>query len=179
MCIKYEAKKILKDPENPDNMVVPLTAFTGTAAYNIDGMPLHGALRFPSKITKTYETLNDDKLNTLRAKLHNLKILVIDEISMVSPRIFCYIHGRLQQIHNAKRPEDYFGDVSLLAVGDLYQLKPVRANMICLKDKREELAWELWKQFQRMELSEVMRQKDDATCANLLNHLRTKRKKTD
>ena len=170
-CIEYEATKLLQNPENPDDITVLLTSFTGTAAHNIGGMTLHSALRFPTKLKNTYEALNDEKLNSLRAQFHSLKILIIDVISMASPRMLCYVHGRLQQIQNSRRPDDFFRNVSILAVGDIYQLKPVKSNLMCVEDKKESLAWELWSQFEYVELTQVMRQKDDLIFANPLNEL--------
>ena len=48
-------------------------------------------------------------------------MLVIVEFSMVGANILLEIHKRLQQIKGVS----VFGGVSILAVGDLYQLPPV------------------------------------------------------
>ena len=129
-CFSYEAQKILKDTENPSCPTVLLTAFTGTAAFNIGSMTLHNALKLPVPLRNTYEPLADDKLTSLRSQLHKLTILVIDEISMVSQLHLSYIHGRLQQLHNIRTPKAIFGNVSILAVGDFYQLKPVSGKNV-------------------------------------------------
>ena len=63
-------------------------------------------------------------MNTLRAKLSKLVLLIIDEVSMVGANMLLEIHKRLQQI-KAVLPHVMFGGVSILAVGDLYQLPPV------------------------------------------------------
>ena len=66
----------------PEDVVVLLTAPTGVAAFNIQGMTLHSALLLGT--TKfSSQPLTHDKLNTLRMKLANLQLLIIDEISMV------------------------------------------------------------------------------------------------
>ena len=66
--------------------------------------------------------LTQDYLNTIRARLKKLKTVFIDEISMVGSGMFTFLNARLQQIMGAK---ELFGGISLITVGDLFQLKPV------------------------------------------------------
>ena len=63
-----------------------------------------------------------DYLNTIRARLKKLKRVFIDEISMVGSGMFTFLNARLQQIMGTK---ELFGGISLITVGDLFQLKPV------------------------------------------------------
>ena len=51
-------------------------------------------------------------------------LLIIDEVSMVGCNMLLEIHKRLQQIKGVS-DDAVFGGVSILAVGDLYQLPPV------------------------------------------------------
>ncbi len=51
-------------------------------------------------------------------------LLIIDEVSLVGSNMLLEIHKRLQQIKGVS-PDTMFGGVSILAVGDLYQLPPV------------------------------------------------------
>ena len=62
------------------------------------------------------------QLNTMHAHYHDLKVLIIDEISMVGRGMLNFINLRLKEIKGSTKS---FGDVSVLAVGDLYQLKPI------------------------------------------------------
>ena len=65
----------------PEDVIALLTAPTGSAAFNIVGMTLHsGLLLGTSKVSSA--PLTQDKLNTLRLKLSNLQLLIIDEVSM-------------------------------------------------------------------------------------------------
>ena len=106
----------------PD-VIVLLTAPTGdVASFNIQGMTLHSALLLPTS-KFSYQLLSQDKLNTLRTKLSNLQLLIIDEVSMVGSNMLLQIHKRLQQL-KGKGDETIFGDVSILAVRDLFQLQP-------------------------------------------------------
>ena len=65
-----------------------------------------------------------------------------------------------------------FGGLSIITVGDLFQLKPVFDQWIFenSKDGYTTLATNLWERyFQMFELSEVMRQREDKDFAEILN----------
>ncbi|XP_078596399.1 uncharacterized protein LOC144873191 isoform X1 [Branchiostoma floridae x Branchiostoma japonicum] len=172
-CIYYEATRLLgKAQENPDKVSVLLTAPTGTAAFNIGGSTVHHAFHLMC-VTKTYQPLSESTLNTLRAQYESLKIVIVDEVSMVDMKLMSSIHGRLGQLTQS-RSSAIFGNVSILAVGDMYQIPPVRGQSLY----RGKDFIDLWNPiFEVVELEEIMRQKDDAAFANLLNRMRVKRKK--
>ena len=103
----------------PDDVIVLLSAPTGVAAFNIGGMTLHSALMLGRSKFGEYQSLSHDKANTLRLKLSKLKLLIIDEVSMVECNMLLDIRERLNEI--LVQPDDVlFGNVSILAVGDLY-----------------------------------------------------------
>lgn len=81
-----------------------------------------------------------------------------------------YVNGRLRQI---KQTGDYslFGKVSL-AVGDFYQLLPVKGTPLYADTKGVNL-WE--NNFEIAELTEVVRQQD-VSFAETLNRLRVRKK---
>lgn len=58
----------------------------------------------------------------MRVKFRRLKIICIDEISMVGNKMFNFINLRLQALFARNT---LFGGFSVLAIGDLFQLKPV------------------------------------------------------
>ena len=157
--------------ENPDDIRILLCAPTGKAAYNIGGVTLHNAFQIqPNKGLN--QTLSCDIRNTLQMKYRNLSIIMIDEISMVGNKMLSLLNTRLQAI---KGNHKLFGGVSIIAIGDFYQLKPVFDGWIFedLNKGISALAPNLWKDlFQMHELTEIMRQKDDIEFANLLNRLR-------
>uniref|UniRef100_A0AAZ1XLP7 ATP-dependent DNA helicase n=1 Tax=Oreochromis aureus TaxID=47969 RepID=A0AAZ1XLP7_OREAU len=102
----------------------------------------------------------------------NAEIIVIDEISMVSKPLFAYVDARLKQIKGTQRP---FGGMSVLAVGDFYQLPPVRQSKpLCVYDPEQIDLWQ--EHFQMITLTEIMRQKDDVAFAEMLNRIRVKEK---
>ena len=158
--------------ENPDDVTVIKVAPTGKAAYNINGNTVHSAFQIPANRGWEYCSLDSDRLNTIRSKLRNLRLVFIDEVSMVGSGMFNFLNLRLQQILGNKMP---FGGVSLVTVGDLFQLQPVFDRWIFENDKSSysPLAINLWQTyFQMYELHQIMRQKEDKFFAELLNRLR-------
>ncbi|XP_063442041.1 uncharacterized protein LOC134722357 [Mytilus trossulus] len=178
-CIQYEATRILaQTTNNPDDLTVLLTAPTGTAAFNIHGLTIHSALGIFKSLSPDHATLSEDKINSLRSKLEHLQILIIDEISMVNKKLLFFVHERLRQVK--KRPDNcLFGGVSIIAVGDFYQLPPVRTKRVdkLYVDDPSNPSNQLWNGlFEIAELDEIMRQREDGMFAELLNRLRVKQK---
>ena len=133
---------------------------------------MYSAFKIPANRGFDYCALDSDRLNTIRTQLTNLKVIFIDEISMVGSSMFNFLNLRLQQIMGTKEP---FGGVSLITVGDLFQLKPVFDKWIFENSKSgySALASNIWTQdFTLFELTDIMRQKDDRQFAELLNRLR-------
>lgn len=91
------------------------------AAANIDGVTIHSIFAIPVQSRKQdYQQLSNEILAVMRNEFRRLKILVIDEISMVGHDTLMYVHRRLQDIMGTTDPDEYFGDVSVFAVGNLY-----------------------------------------------------------
>ena len=173
-AVHYEASRILsKNATSPDSVSVLLAAFTGTAAFNIGGNTLHHLFSLPKFMSLPYEPLKEQNLSEMRVQLGDLEILVIDEVSMVYKRLLYYVHERLVQIKKCKDP---FGGVSVIAVGDFYQLPPVKQR----KDERlykDNVLYPIdyWLElFKLVELTEIMRQRKDMSFAVALNVLRTR-----
>ena len=58
--------------------------------------------------------------------MHNVTLVIIDEVSMVSNVTLLYIHLRLTEIFQTQEVEDgWFGKRNMLFLGDLLQLPPV------------------------------------------------------
>ena len=77
---------------------VLMLAHTGKAAYNIQGNTIHSALAIPAcQSLKNYKSLDSSRLNTLRSQIGRLKLIFIDEISMVGNNMFTVqIYNRLK-----------------------------------------------------------------------------------
>lgn len=158
--------------QDPENIRIIICAPTGKAAYNVHGMTIHKAFHILPNRNKTYTSLTCEKLNTLQVKYRDLKVVIIDEISMVGNSLFNFINLRLQEIKKCKLP---FGGVHLIVVGDLFQLQPALDGWIFqnLNTEYGPLADNLWqKYFSLYELTQIMRQQNDLPFANLLNRLR-------
>ena len=84
----------LKDGENPDDKRILLCAYIGLAAFNISGQTICSA--FHKTIYNGTNHLSADELKTFRNKHRHLKVVIIDEISMVGNMSF--IDTRLQQL---------------------------------------------------------------------------------
>ncbi len=99
-----------------------LLAPTGKAAYLIKGNTIDSALAIPaSQSLKNYKPLDSCRLNTLRCELGALKLILLDEISMVGNSMFTIqLNSHLKDLKGSK--ED-FGGVSIITLGDLLQLK--------------------------------------------------------
>ena len=157
---------------DPDDVSVIKVAPTGKAAFNIRGNTLHSAFKIPANRGFNYCTLDRDRLNTIRSQLEKLQVIFIDEISMVGSGMFNFLDLRLQQIMCTKEP---FGGLSVITVGDLFQLKPVFDHWIFenSSESYNTLASNLWQQyFQMFELPQVMRQREDEDFAEILNRIR-------
>ena len=175
-CIQHQAQKAFAPlTESADDITVLLVAQTGTAAFNISGQTINSAFKINPKSPKDYRPLGEESVNTLRAKFQHLQLLIIDEISMVSATMLSYIHGRLQQIKGT-HGSAWFGNISVLAVGDFHQLPPISPpRPLCFP--HPEILKDLWNpRFQIVELTEIMRQRDDAVFAQMLNRLRVRTK---
>ena len=158
---------------NPDTTKVLLTAPTGKAAHNIHGMTLHSAFALPvTEFGGEMPNLSSSVLNTLRSKLLCLKLIIIDEISMVGSRIFSQINHRLKAISDTSLD---FGGVSIICVGYFHQLRPVKDSYVFQVPSGSEsndvlVGPYLWEKFSFVELNEIMRQKDDQKFAMALNN---------
>ena len=110
--------------------VCVVTAPTGLAAFNVGGVTIHRLLQLPIEHegkTAGYWKLGKDALKIMRSSLSQLRLLIIDEISMVSSLNLAYIHLRLDEIFDR---DEWFGGVNILFVGDILQLPPVNGGAV-------------------------------------------------
>lgn len=108
--------------QSPENFrtQVAITATTGFAADAINGVTLHSAcgLQLGELDAVVYAS---------RRKVKNFfeqtRILIIDEISMLSPDYFLKLDSVARQVRKA--PGVPFGGIQVVGLGDFYQLPPV------------------------------------------------------
>ncbi|XP_074097725.1 uncharacterized protein LOC141526586 [Cotesia typhae] len=147
--------------------------YQGKAAFGIKGTTLHAAFILPYNQCSTELTpLSSGSRNTLYAKLKDLSLIIIDEISMVGSRMIQQVDSRLKQIFQTSKP---FGGVSVIVFGDFNQLAPVGDSYIfeahAMDLYGDIIGNPLWNLFKSYELTEIMRQKNDIKFAKALNNL--------
>jgi len=150
--------------------IIPtIVASTGIAASHLQGQTIHSffSLGIRDVIDDYYiESLLEKKY--LQTRFSKLKVLLIDEISMVSPEIFSSIDKILRAFKENDIP---FGGVQTILSGDFFQLPPISK---VLKDKR--FAWQSqsWKE---LELKTCYLQKkfrqDDNVLISILDEIRS------
>ncbi|CAB4027407.1 ATP-dependent DNA helicase PIF1, partial [Paramuricea clavata] len=109
----------------------------------------------------------------MRLSLAELKLIIIDKISVVSNMGLLHIHQRLKEIFVTPNSQ-LFAGISVLVFGDFFQLPPIRRTTTFLNYKND--AFKLyppWHVFKMAELTQIMRQKDDLAFTQLLNRVRT------
>lgn len=100
-----------------------ITAPTGIAASHIGGMTLHSFFGIGIRDTLTqYDIENLTEKKYIWERMKNLKVLVIDEISMLSPNLLNSIDAVLKTFKFSSEP---FGGVQTILVGDFFQLPPI------------------------------------------------------
>lgn len=140
---------------------IGLTSTTGTSAIIIGGNTLHSFLGIglgTDNIDAIYRKISSNKYK--RTAWKTLDILIIDEISMLSPELFDKLEALAKRIRMSTEP---FGGIQLILSGDLLQLPCVNNQNFCIDSKS-------WKQCiqHTIYLKEIMRQKDKffQTCLN-------------
>jgi ATP-dependent exoDNAse (exonuclease V) alpha subunit len=141
------------------------TSTTGSSAFLIGGRTIHSFLGIGLG-TKTAQELAKSvmmKNKQVYQRLKIIKMLVIDEISMLDVELFDKISEFLSIIR--KNPEP-FGGLQLIFCGDFCQIPPVKGTY-CFKS-------EIWKKMniKKIILKTLIRQEDDIEFQEILEALR-------
>ena len=103
----------------------PVAAFTGVAAFNVDGVTIHSLFRLLLGNADD-RALSPDQVQSLQDKLKDVQYLILDEISMLGSTMLTKIHERLAVAFPAATDRGLpFGGRSLIMIGDFAQLPPV------------------------------------------------------
>ena len=99
-------------PMNPGKPTVLL----GVAAINIDGTITNTALAIPKSTGDVLPAMSDQKRTQMRLSLCELKVTILDEISMVGNTTLLHIHQRLKEIFDINNSQLLLVSVLLLLV---------------------------------------------------------------
>lgn len=148
------------------NKKLHVTATTGIAAVNINGVTLHSWANFGIEsipLNEIIKNMFSARGTYVRKKLQNAEMLAIDEVSMLSKTTFEMLDELLKRVRGN---EDPFGGLQLILFGDFFQLPPVKDTCFCFES-------EIWQDanIKIVELKETFRQKDDKFL-KLLNNIR-------
>ena len=159
--------------DDPDCPHVVLSSFTGAAAANINGQTLHSLFGF--KFGTKFVSLSDQKRDETRCRFRNLKVVIVDEISLVSADLFYNFDLKLREIMQVSEP---FGGLAIFLFGDLFQLRPPKGSYVFEepKDREHSVVFQLrnlWQEFTVVILEENHRQGEDKIYADVLNRVRT------
>ena len=142
-----------------DQLIVLITAPTGSAAFQIGGSTIHSAflLHDNYKSKPSWE-----KRSKMQLKLEYMMLSITDEISMVGFKQFQSLNQIMCTLKGTT--DGNWGDIYVLAVGDLYQLPPVGQCPIYMSPQTVHtlngIAPNGWEKMQLHELTQSMRQKD-------------------
>ena len=111
---------LMKLNDHPAKPRVVICAFTGKAASLIGGITVHSAFAFINN-SKSHDPLGAERLAELRNSMSELKLIIIDEISMIGADMLYQIHMRLCEVLQYDVAE-LFANVGIVLVGDLLQV---------------------------------------------------------
>ena len=110
-----------------------ITASTGIAATHIGGMTIHSwsGLGVLNQLTPyDLDTISSNR--KVMERVGNAKVLIIDEISMLSAQLLVFIDAVCREVRKGMpHAEDPFGGLQTILVGDFFQLPPVVSNLEC------------------------------------------------
>ena len=87
-------------------------------------MTVHSALKFPV----THDFYSPDRClsaktkEQLRSRYENVRLVVIDEVSMLSGQQLVILHERLTELFADNNPDSIFGGKIVIFCGDLFQV---------------------------------------------------------
>ena len=159
--------------DDPNCPYVLKLAFTGNAASIIKGQTLHSAFQFP--FGNNLISLSDKTRDLRRKQLQNLRVLLIDEVSLIKSDLLYQLYFRLQK--DIFQNSLDFGNVAVIFLGDLAQIKPPMARHVFQspsnpKSKLLHDVDNLWHKFEVITLKTNHRQGEDREYADLLNRIR-------
>lgn len=139
----------------------------------------YGALDDLEEGYQNPENLSSERVYSIRTKLLDIRIIIIDEISMVRSDMFEMMNQICQKALGNNKP---FGGIPIVLVGDLFQLPPIVSDDAILKYLQKEyngiyffnshVIQKEYRNIKLFELTKSYRQQNDAQFVNLLDKFR-------
>ena len=126
-----------------DSLTCAVAAPTGLAAFNVGGITIHRLFQLPIKHegkAAVYWSLPKASQKVMKTTLRHVKMIVIDEVSMVSSLNLASMHLRLEELFGGN---EWFESKDVLFVGDLLQLPPVSGKPVFDKITTKSLLFKL------------------------------------
>ena len=158
---------LIKHVYDKDKDNIQLTALTGVAAIQLHetAKTIHswaGIGLGDNSVSQYVNKINNSKV--LKNKWKNIKVLVIDEVSMLSADLFEKLELIARTVRNS---DELFGGIQLIFSGDFYQLPPVKNNSkFCFESPLFDKLFTF-----KILLDTIFRQKD-ATLLKILKNIR-------
>lgn len=144
--------------------IMGVTSTTGISALLFGGVTLHSFLGIGlghGSVESLYQKIVSRPY--LKRRWRELEVLIIDEISMLSPQLFDKLEALARRVRRNEKP---FGGIQLILSGDFLQLPCIDSDNFCFES-------DSWSKCvdNIVYLSEVMRQKD-VDFQECLNNIR-------
>ena len=159
----YAIKQIYKDAIS-NNKKICVTALTGVAAILLDcnATTLHSWSGIGTGNKNDFYIINKvTKSKFYRHNWENTDVLIIDEISMMSCKLFELLDKIGKTIRLNKKP---FGGIQIIFSGDFFQLPPVKETTFCFESENFNTSFD-----KIIYLTKVYRQSDVLYKKLLLN----------
>jgi ATP-dependent DNA helicase PIF1 len=160
---KSELIKHVKKLWESDGRVIAITSLTGVSALSIGGNTIHSWAGIGLGELAPVELLKKVRKKSQAKNWKNTDLLVIDEISMMSPDLMMKLDFVARGIRRIDSP---FGGIQLLLAGDMCQLPAVKTDVYCFEG-------DIWPKCKLTicHLTENMRQ-DDPLFQRVLSQVR-------
>ena len=96
---------------------VLVMAPTANASFLIGGKTIDSALGFSPVDANNYTTAEDGRMAAMKFMYEDLKLIIVDEISMVGAMKLAKINYRLQDLSDGNRKQQFMGGISVIASG--------------------------------------------------------------
>lgn len=152
------------------NKKVAITASTGIAASQINGLTIHSWSNI-SEFTKDKSFYDFESDKDLVKRYREVDVLIIDEISMVDAELFEKINNMAKFLRKSSLS---FGGIKLVLVGDFFQLPPTSNTNSKIKYLFESPIWDELN-LKICYLNTQFRQVEDNSLTKILYEIRNSR----